>query len=114
MLKVVKYINYGTCMYGGERDKDHQKFLFSFFELNNKKIISVMLAENWNKKQLIDYDFNSCFTEYTFGQKWDKWWETTFKDSLSSIDDDSHIFIKTFFMKNVYPYRYEASDVIKF
>ena len=63
---------------------------------------------------VIDYDFNSCFTEYTFGQKWDKWWETTFKDSLSSTDDDSHIFIKTFFMKNVYPYRYEASDVIKF
>ncbi len=35
MLKIIKYKNHGICMVGGEKNKDHQKFLFSFFELNS-------------------------------------------------------------------------------
>ena len=40
MLKVIKYKNHGICMRGGDIKEHHQKFLFSFFELNNNKIIS--------------------------------------------------------------------------
>ena len=54
-LKVSRYINYGCTMTGGEKNSYNQRFLFSFFELNNGEIINVMLVENWDKNTMINY-----------------------------------------------------------
>ena len=86
MLKIIKYKNHGICMLGGEEDKNHEKFLFSFFELSNKKVVSLMIVEYWNKDKLINDEYNSFFTNHQLDQPWDKWWESTFKDNLKLTD----------------------------
>ena len=102
-------------MRGGEEEEEHhQKFLFSFFKLNNKKVVSLMIAENWHKNKLISDDYNTFFTNHQLDQPWDKWWESTFKDNLKSTDSETHEFIKIFFKKNLYSNRYDKTNIIKY
>ena len=114
MLKVIKYKNHGICLRGGKKDEHHQKFLFSFFELNNKKVVSLMIVENWHKEKLIDDEYNCCYTNHELEQPWDKWWESTFKDNLKLTDSKTHEFIKIFFKKTLYSNRYEKTKIIKY
>ena len=114
MLKVIKYKNHGICLRGGEKDEYHQKFLFSFFELNNKKVVSLMIVENWYKEKLIDDEYNCCYTNHELEQPWDKWWESTFKDNLKLTDSETHEFIKIFFKKNLYSNRYNKTNIIEY
>ena len=101
-------------MIGGEKNKDHQKFLFSFFELSNKKVISLMIAEYWDNGKLINDEYDSFFTNHQFDQPWDEWWESAFKDNLKSTDSETHKYIKSFFKKNHYPNRYDKTKIIKY
>ena len=114
MLKVIKYKNQGICMIGGEKNEDHQKFLFSFFELSNKKVISLMIAEYWDNGKLINDEYDSFFTNHQLDQPWDEWWESTFKDNLKSTDSETHKYIKSFFKKNLYSNRYDKTNIIKY
>ena len=113
-MKVIKYKNHGICMIGGEENEYHEKFLFSFFELSNKKVVSLMIEENWHKDQLISDEYNSCFTNHKLDQPWDKWWETTFKDNLKLTDSKTHEFIISFFKKNLSSNRYDKTNIIKY
>lgn len=49
-IKVVKYKNYGCTMAGGE-DIDDWKHMFywSFYELNNEKVIVLNNTEYWGE-----------------------------------------------------------------
>ena len=114
MLKIIKYKNHGICMIGGEKNKDHEKFLFSFFELSNKKVVSLMIVENWHKEKLIDDEYNCCYTNHELEQPWDKWWESTFKDNLKLTDSETHEFIKIFFKKILYSNRYNKTNIIEY
>ena len=114
MLKVIKYKNHGICLRGGEKEEHHHKFLFSFFELNNKKVVSLMIVENWYKKKLISDEYNCCYTKHELDQPWNKWWESTFKDNLMLIDSETHEFIKIFFKKTLYSNRYDKTNIIKY
>ena len=114
MLKVIKYKNHGICLRGGEKEEHHHKFLFSFFELNNKKVVSLMIVENWYKKKLISDEYNCCYTKHELDQPWNKWWESTFKDNLMLIDSETHEFIKIFFKKNLYKNRYNKTNIIEY
>ena len=113
MLKVIKYKNHGICFYGGEKEEHHNKFLFSFFELNNKKVVSLMIVENWHKDKLISDEYNCCYTKYKFDQTWDLWWKNTFKNDEKLTDNKTHKFIKSFFQKNLYTNRYDENQIIK-
>ena len=101
-------------MIGGEKNEDHQKFLFSFFELSNKKVISLMIAEYWDNDKLINDKYDSFFTNHQLDQPWDEWWESTFKDNLKSTDSETHKYIKSFFKKNLYPNRYDKTKILKY
>ena len=101
-------------MRGGEEAEHHQKFLFSFFELSNKKVISLMIAEYWDNGKLINDKYDSFFTNHQLDQPWDEWWESTFKDNLKSTDSETHKYIKSFFKKNLYPNRYGKTKIIKY
>ena len=54
-LKVIKYKNYGCTMTGGE-DADDWKHMFywSFYELNNEKVIVLNNTEYWENDKLIE------------------------------------------------------------
>ena len=114
MLKVIKYKNHGICLRGGEKDEYHQKFLFSFFELNSKKVVSLMIVENWHKDKLISDEYNCCYTKYKFGQHWDKWWKSTFEDNLTLTDSETGKFIKNFHKKNYHSDRYKKTNVLEY
>ena len=101
-------------MIGGEKNEDHQKFLFSFFELSNKKVISLMIAEYWDNGILINDEYDSFFTNHQLDQPWDEWWESTFKDNLIPTDFETHKYIKSFFKKNLYSNRYDKTNIIKY
>jgi len=101
-------------MIGGEKNEDHQKFLFSFFELSNKKVISLMIAEYWDNGKLINDKYDSFFTNHQLDQPWNEWWESTFKDNLKSTDSETHKYIKSFFKKNLYPNRYDKTKILKY
>tara|TARA_Y100000766_G_C18860061_1_gene582750 strand:- start:1142 stop:1486 length:345 start_codon:yes stop_codon:yes gene_type:complete len=112
MLKVIRYKNFGSCMYGGKKNSEHQKFLFSFFELNNKKIISVMFAENWDQNKMMNYEFDSFVCNYNFGKKWSKWWMETFKNKSTQTDEITHKLVKKFYFENIFHNRYTKTKVI--
>ena len=114
MLKVIKYKNHGICFYGGEKEEHHNKFLFSFFELNNKKVVSLMIVENWHKDKLISDEYNCCYTNHELDQPWNKWWKSTFEDNLKLTDSETHEFIKIFYKKTLYSNRYEKTKIIKY
>ena len=46
-LKVIRYKNYGCQM---TSEDDQHKFYFSFYELNNRKIIEFVQSEEWDFK----------------------------------------------------------------
>ena len=104
-LKVSRYINYGCTMTGGEENSYSQRFLFSFFELNNKEIINVMLVENWDKNTMTNYELD-CYNvtnSYKFGQEWGNWWKSTFNDETKSNGlRRMKIYMLKNFIKNIY------------
>ena len=60
-LKVIRYKNYG-CQMKSEDDED--QFYFSFYELNNGKIIELMLYQSDNDGVIIDqYEFSYTKTK---------------------------------------------------
>ena len=70
-LKVVKYKNYGRMM-ESEKSEDpfSNNFFWCFFELNNKEIINLQLAENLKNNKIIniDYEFYYAKEELKTGQ----------------------------------------------
>ena len=101
-------------MRGGEEAEHHHKFLFSFFELNNKQVISLMVVENWHKNKLISDDYNTYFTDHKLDKSWDEWWEGTFKDNLKLTDYNTHEFIISFFKKTLHKNRYDKTNIINY
>ena len=62
-FKVVKYKNYGCTMTGGDNADDvREKFYWSFYKLNNGRVIVLNYIENWENKKLIDSQF-----DFTYG-----------------------------------------------
>ena len=58
-LKVIRYKNYGCTFTGPDEDLDWEnKFYYSFYELNNGKIICLHQTENWKRGKLIDIDIS--------------------------------------------------------
>ena len=115
-LKVSKYINYGCTMTGGEENSYSQRFLFSFFELNNKEIINVMLVENWDKNTMTNYQLD-CYNvtnSYKFGQEWGNWWKSTFDDETKSkwAKEDEDKCVKKFYKKHILNTRDIKTDIL--
>jgi len=115
-LKVSRYINYGCTMTGGEENSYSQRFLFSFFELNNKEIINVMLVENWDKNTMTNYQLD-CYNvtnSYKFGQEWGNWWKSTFDDETKSkwAKEDEDKCVKKFYKKHILNTRDIKTDIL--
>ena len=76
-------------MYGGDKKSNHERFLFSFFELTNGNMISIMLVEQWDKEKITDFEFDCYNTSFKFGQKWEDWWKSTSnKDTFANKEDE--------------------------
>ena len=125
-FKVVRYKNYGCTITGGDNADDvRQKFYWSFYELNNGKLIDLHFVENLTNGKLSSSDYffgypNSVLKtgeviEYKFGnakpntreisKEFYDWFDSCppVKDikELTWPTKDEEKCVKEFFVKNI-------------
>jgi len=130
-LKVIRYKNYG-CQMKSEDDED--QFYFSFYELNNGKIIELMLYQSDNDGVIIDqYEFSYTKTKlksgeirnYKFGnakandeegmsKEFYKWFNSS-PPAVDVIDwfaanDKEEKCVKGFYIENIDPIKHIKTD----
>ena len=106
-LKVLRSCNYGKVMKSVNENDYFHKFYFSFFELNNGNIISVMKIENFKKNKLIrtENQFNYA-NNYIMCENFLKFWERSFdnKKKLKKNPSKKEIKLIEGFLSNLkYP-----------
>jgi hypothetical protein len=134
-LKVIRYKNYG-CQMASEDEED--QFYFSFYELNNGKIIELMMIENFkdNKLNATQYEFSCTKTKlksgeirnYTFGNakandeyamanEFYKWFDSspTYGESEANLApyDEEEKCVKDFYLKHIEPTKEINTDTIE-
>lgn len=126
-LKVLRYKNYG-CMIKGPCG--HDKFYFSFYELNNGRIVNLILNQN---NDIIQYDFsytklklkNGKIKDYKFGKakaiydndmskEFFDWFDSCppAKDVINNVipNKNEEKCVKNFFKKNIKPTKLIKTD----
>tara|TARA_R110000782_G_scaffold222420_2_gene309424 strand:+ start:68 stop:481 length:414 start_codon:yes stop_codon:yes gene_type:complete len=134
-LKVIRYKNYG-CQMASEDEED--QFHYSFYELNNGKIIELHLHENFQEGKLdfTDYSFsytktkikNGEIRDYKFGnakandenemfKEFFEWFHffPNHKDVIDSfaIYDEEEKCVKDFYLKHIEPTKDIKTDTIE-
>ena len=105
-------------MIGGEEDgsKIKDKFYWSFFELNNGKIISLNNNVIYKFDKITHSDIGCHYTQcYIFGDDFFDWWDKTMCDpnkDLGYPDDEEEKLIITFYKKNIENNREIKTDII--
>lgn len=130
-LKVVRYKNYGCQM----TSEDHQhKFYFSFYELNNGKIIELMLFQTDNEDissaqcdlfytksrlkngEIIDYKFGDAKAndEYEMSKEFFDWFDSCppAKNIINKFIPNKieEKCVKHFYLKNIEPVKDIKTD----
>jgi len=78
-LQIIKYKNYGcTISFGNPTDLYYTKHYYSFYELNNGKIIFLVNLALYEKNKLVDFNYtfdytkeelkSGAFFNYNFGE----------------------------------------------
>ena len=138
-LKVIRYKNYGCTMTGGgSPDNWEDKFYFSFYELNNGKIIELDLYQSFKDDELnfSQYDFSNTkerlksgkVREYKFGKakaddnygiadEFFKWFDSCptpaeVKDCYI-IEEIEEKCVKNFYLKHIEPTKDVKTDTIE-
>ena len=138
-LKVTRYKNYGCTMTaGGSPDNWEDKFYFSFYELNNGKIIELDLFQSFKDDELTlsQYDFSNTkarlksgkVREYKFGKakaddnygmadEFFKWFDSCptpaeVKDCYI-IEEIEEKCVKDFYLKHIEPTKDVKTDTIE-
>ena len=138
-LKVIRYKNYGCTMTGGgSPDNWEDKFYFSFYELNNGKIIELDLFQSFKDDELTlsQYDFSNTkarlksgkVREYKFGKakaddnygmadEFFKWFDSCptpaeVKDCYI-IEEIEEKCVEDFYLKHIKPTKDVKTDTIE-
>jgi len=126
-LKVVRYRNYGNTFSGDdEGDEYHNKFYWTFFELNNGVIYDLHFIELWKNKEQIEHEIRIGYADselkdgriirYEFTQDFFEWFEL-----LPPVIELKHLnwpnkkeidCIEEFFYRKIFDTRTIATDVI--
>ena len=77
-------------MNGGEKTANVKDlFYWSFFELSNRKVISLLLTETFKNNKLIHSDLNCHYTKcYKFGDDFFVWFDKTFSPKERNLEDE--------------------------
>ena len=129
-LEVVTYRNYGNTI---NSEDDELRFYYSFYQLNNHKVISVQYIEYKDKKLIPDIEFyySNCYRfEDDFWEYWKKSNEENekFYKKMKELDNkDRDLFmnlerprpyedevqcVKDFFNKNIVKEKEKKTDTI--
>ena len=117
-LNIIKYKHYGCTMVGGEEDdsKIKDKFYWSFFELNNGKIISLNNNVSYRENKIIHSEILCNYTQcYIFGEDFFVWWEKTFKNNNKEVQymvKQEEELVVNFFKINIEDKKEIKTDII--
>ena len=116
-LTIVKYKHYGCTMDGGEKTPDVEDFFYwSFFELSNRRVISLLLTETFKNNKLIHSDISCHYTEsYKFGDDFFIWFNKTFSSKERNLEDPKNEevdLVETFFRNNIEKTKNIVSEII--
>jgi hypothetical protein len=113
-LKINRYLNYGKKMWSdpdftstidGKRDEYTNNFYYSFFELNNGKIIYIMYTENLKSNKLTSSDFECYYTDdYDFKDDFYDWLErepSAYDNNLGDPTNEEEELVKKFFINYI-------------
>ena len=86
-LKVIRYHNYGMTMSSEQDESGYEhRFYWSFYQLNNIKIIVLLHTEFWKNNKFIDDQFEYSYGQseledgsvlkYKFGQDFFEWFDS--------------------------------------
>lgn len=88
-----------------DRDEYTNNFYFSFFELNNGKIIGVMFTENLKRNKLTSTEFGCYYSvDYKFGEDFISWWNrqpSGIDDNLEDPTKEEEELIEKFFREHI-------------
>tara|TARA_B110000240_G_scaffold193884_1_gene240462 strand:+ start:530 stop:907 length:378 start_codon:yes stop_codon:yes gene_type:complete len=110
-LSIIRYMNCGTKFWSGpvspnESERIHtSEEYFSFFELNNEKVIYVCFAQNFidKKPTSIEIDFQYA-EDYYFLDDFYVWWRKQMdidEDILGQPNEEEKALVENFFMINI-------------
>lgn len=133
-LKIIRYKNYGCTM---TSEDDKHKFYFSFYELNNGKIIELMLFQSDDEDistaqcdlyytkfklkngKVIDYNFGNAKgnNENEMSKEFFDWFDSCppVKDVINTVipNKNEEKCVKNFFLKNIEPIKLIKTDTIE-
>lgn len=133
-LKVIRYKNYGCTM---TSEDDKHKFYFSFYELNNGKIIELMLFQSDDEDnstaqydlyytkfklkngEVIDYNFGNAKAnnENEMSKEFFDWFHScpSAMDVINNVvpSKNEEKCVKIFFFKNIEPIKLIKTDTIE-
>jgi hypothetical protein len=124
-LKIIRYRNYGKRMWSdpefvstltGKRNKCTNDFYWSFFELNNGKVISLNFVENLRNSKLTSTDVFCNYTEhYKFEEDFTPWWNRDIAgvdDNLGYPTKEEEDLVEKFFRKHIEKTREIATEIV--
>ena len=110
-LSIIRYLNYGTKFWSGPLSLDESgpihtgKEFFSFFELNNEKVIYVCFTQNFIDKKPTTTEIDFQYAEdYYFLDDFYVWWRKQMsidEDKLGRPKEEEKALVETFFRKNI-------------
>lgn len=116
-LKVIRYKHYGCTIDGGYETPDVKDlFYWSFFELNNEKVISLLFTETFKNNKQIHFDLSCHYTEcYKFGDDFFIWINKTYSSKERNLEDptkEEDKLVKKFFRMQIENTREVATEII--
>ena len=110
-LSIIRYMNCGTKFWSGPLSNDESgpihtgEEYFSFFELNNEKVIYVCFTQNFIDKKPTTTEIDFQYAEdYYFLDDFYGWWKKQMsidEDILGQPTKEEETLVETFFRKHI-------------
>ena len=110
-LDIIRYMNCGTKFWSGPLSLEESgpihtgEEYFSFFELNNEKVVYVCFTQNFIDKKPTTTEIDFQYAEdYYFLDDFYGWWKKQMsidEDILGKPKEEEKTLVETFFRKNI-------------
>jgi hypothetical protein len=121
-LDIIRYMNCGTKFWSGPLSADESKpthtseEYFSFFELNNEKVIYICFTQNFIDKKPTRTELDFQYAEdYYFLDDFYGWWKKQMsidEEILGHPTKDEKALVEKFFRKHIEKTREVATEII--
>ena len=121
-LDIIRYMNCGTKFWSGPVPADESRYIhtseeyFSFFELNNEKVIYVCFTQNFINKKPTTTEMDFQYAEdYYFLDNFYAWWKKQMsidEGILENPTKEEKNLVEQFFRKHIEKEKKMATEII--